>query len=209
MTTGPAFRLARAAIFAAVCVATTGLGHALMSEAVPGWAIAYAFAATTAGGWWLAARRERGAVAVTGSTVVAQLALHGLFAGAQAFVHAPAATGGMSGMAHMHHATGSMSMASPAGSEWSAGMALAHTLAALVCGLWLWRGEAAAFRVGRAITAFVFAPLRRARRAGTFAGLPKASIRSRVAYGDLPQPHRVLLRHAVSRRGPPGSPVCC
>jgi hypothetical protein len=203
MTTGPAFRLARAAIFAAVCVATTGLGHALMSEAVPGWAVAYAFAATTAGAWWLAGRRERGAPAVTGSTVVAQLALHGLFAGAQAFVHAPADADGMSGagMVHMHHA---------AGPGWSVGMALAHTLAALVCGLWLWRGEAAVFRVGRALAAFVFAPLRRARRAHAFAGTRPAPVRRGVAAGrPLPPPHRVLLRHAVSRRGPPVSPVCC
>ncbi|MFE2427775.1 hypothetical protein ACFXJ5_13615 [Streptomyces sp. NPDC059373] len=203
MTTGPAFRLARAAIFAAVCVATTGLGHALMSEAVPGWAVAYAFAATTAGAWWLASRRERGALAVTGATVVAQLALHGLFAGAQAFVDAPASADGMSGtgMAHMRHA---------AGPGWSVGMVLAHTLAALVCGLWLWRGEAAVFRVGRALAAFVFAPLRRARRAHDFAGARQAVVRRGVAAGRLLlPPHRVLLRHAVSRRGPPVAPVCC
>ncbi len=202
MTTGPAFRLARAAIFAAVCVATTALGHALMSEAVPGWAVAYAFAATTAGAWWLASRRERGALAVTGSTVVAQLALHGLFAGAQAFEHAPAAADGMSGtaMAHMHQA---------AGPGWSVGMTLAHTLAALVCGLWLWRGEAAVFRVGRALAAFVFAPLRRARRAHGIAGTRPAAVRRRVAAGPLLPPHRVLLRHAVSRRGPPVPPLCC
>ncbi|MGI3198401.1 hypothetical protein ACRJ4W_06960 [Streptomyces sp. GLT-R25] len=42
MTSGIAFRLARAAVFAAVCVVTAGLGHTLMSGAgLPWWAVGY------------------------------------------------------------------------------------------------------------------------------------------------------------------------
>ena len=47
----------------------------------------------------------------------------------------------------------------------SGGMLAAHLLAALVCGIWLWRGEAAAFRLARAAGALgvlAAAPLRRA-----------------------------------------------
>lgn len=111
MTSGPAFRLARAAVFAAVCVAAAGLGHALMLRTVPGWAVGYAFAATTAGAWWVAGRGERGASAVTGATVVAQFALHGWFSLAQAFAAAPIGTGEM---AVGHQAMDAMPMTSAA-----------------------------------------------------------------------------------------------
>ena len=83
MTTGPVSRAARAAVFAAVCVTTAALGHALMSaQPLPWWAPAAAFCATGTAAWWLAGR-ERGAITVTGSTVVAQLGLHSLFGLAQ------------------------------------------------------------------------------------------------------------------------------
>jgi hypothetical protein len=206
MTTGPAFRLARAAIFAAVCVVTTALGHALMSgDTLSGWAVGYAFAGTTAGAWWLTGRRERGALAVTGATVGAQFALHALFSASDALgMHTPTDAGNMAGM---RAASGPATLAS-AGHGWSAGMVLAHTLAALACGLWLWRGEAAVFRLGRSLAAFVYAPLRRARRVLAFAG-PLPSARPLAALGPARPLRRLLLQHVVSRRGPPGRPVCC
>lgn len=81
VTTGPGFRLARAAVFAAVCVVASALGHALMSgQTVPVWAVAFAFTATTAGAWWLTGR-ERGAFVVTGSAMAAQCVLHTVFSG--------------------------------------------------------------------------------------------------------------------------------
>ncbi|WP_369213235.1 hypothetical protein, partial [Streptomyces flavofungini] len=188
MTSGPAFRLARAAVFAAVCVVATALGHALMSGApLPWWAVAYAFAATSAAAWWLTGR-ERGAVEVTAATVTAQLALHELFGLAQR-VSAPgparmpltatspptSTSMSMGGdMAHMAHpmpsapASGHAAMPDEGVSHWimsvfghsGSGMFLAHLTAALLCALWLWRGEAAAFRTGRALAAAVFVPLR-------------------------------------------------
>ncbi|WP_258528126.1 hypothetical protein [Streptomyces sp. NBRC 110611] len=205
MTTGPGFRLARAAVFAAVCVLTTALGHVLMSEqTLPVSAMAHAFAATTAGAWWLAGR-ERGALVVTGSAMAAQLALHTAFSLSQSLTAPTPSTpmvahGGTGGMAGM---SGSMAT----GHSWSPGMALAHGLAALICGLWLWRGEAAASRLGRSLAACVFAPLRRARRSFAFPG-QASPVRPVVAFGPVRRLRAMSLRYAVLRRGPPVRPVC-
>ncbi|MET8012717.1 hypothetical protein ABZU86_10965 [Streptomyces sp. NPDC005271] len=218
MPTGSTFRLARAAVFAAVCVVVTALGHALTSGGtLPLWAMGHAFAATAAAAWWLTGR-ERGALAVTGSTVVAQLGLHVLFMlsetlsapSADAGMHHGMASGAAHGMAHdMAH------MGGPAWHEWpgwpwqgGTAMALAHLLATLISAVWLWRGEAAAFRLGRALAAAVFVPLRIALRmlgAGTVPppAWPSAPTAARRLRG-------VLLCHVIRRRGPPGrGPLPC
>ncbi|MFJ2770755.1 hypothetical protein [Streptomyces sp. NPDC087300] len=247
MTSGPAFRLARAAVFAAVCVVVTALGHALMSGApLPWWAVGYAFAATAAAAWWLTGR-ERGALTVTSATVAAQLALHELFGFAQRF-GAPAGAGGTAahggagavggmgaaggaeatgggGMDSMNHMNHAMPMPSGSGAgtapgshsgdagEWimslfghsALGMLLAHVVAALICALWLWRGEAAAFRTGRALAAALFVPLRLVLRI-LVAALPPAPPRV-GALVPVPRLRGVLLQYVVSRRGPPVLPV--
>ncbi|WP_327365204.1 hypothetical protein [Streptomyces sp. NBC_01217] len=211
MTSRPGFRLARSAIFAAVCVVTTALGHSMMSGvAPPTWAVACALAAATGGAWWLTGR-ERGASAVTGSTVATQLVLHTCFS----LLQAPTAMGsmhgmegphGMAGMESAHHAMPMSAASSWHG--WNTGMVLAHALAALVCGLWLWRGEVAAFRLGRALAAFVFAPLCRACLvlARSVPRLPPDRV---VTAPRTRRLRRSPLLHVVSRRGPPAPPVCC
>ncbi|AUA15923.1 hypothetical protein CFP59_08113 [Streptomyces malaysiensis subsp. malaysiensis] len=233
MSAGPPFRLARAAVFAAMCVVVTALGHVLMSgDTLPVWAVVAAFAGTAAGAWWVAGR-ERGALAVTGATVVAQFGLHMAFRFAETAV-APAAGsvmgGGMSGMrggmgaasmsgaatghmhdgmGHMRHGADAISSAAPSMSHlpwpWAgpggAGMATAHLLAALICGLWLWRGERAAFRLGRALAALLFVPLVLALR------ILGAGVTPPPAWPSAPavarRPRGVLLRHVILRRGPP------
>ncbi|MFD4633880.1 hypothetical protein ACFVYR_33915 [Streptomyces sp. NPDC058284] len=244
MTYGPAFRLARAAMFAAVCVVTTALGHALMSSAaLPWWAVAYAFGATVAAAWWLTGR-ERGAPTVTGATVAAQLCLHELFGLAQRLGAGPSGGGASrapalphhagDGMNHMNHpmpvsapppGTGPSTVApfSPSShsaampdqgvSHWimsvfghsGSGMFLAHVVAALVCALWLWRGEAAVFRSGRALAAALFVPLRLV-LAVLVAALPPSTLPV-GALVPVPRLRGVLLQYVVSRRGPPVLPV--
>ncbi|AZM57150.1 hypothetical protein DMA15_35145 [Streptomyces sp. WAC 01529] len=230
MTSGPAFRLARAAVFAAVCVVTTAFGHAFMSGAsLPWWAVGYAFAATSAAAWWLTGR-ERGAPTVIGATVVAQLALHELFGVAQRMSPPTVrAGGGMDGMNHMNHPMPMpmptpSSAGSPGGhaaaampdegaSHWvmsvfghsGTGMFLAHLVAALICALWLWRGEAAAFRTGRALAAALFVPLRLVLTV-LVAALPPAPPHV-GALVPVPRLRGVLLQYAVSRRGPPVLPA--
>ncbi|MDO0937741.1 hypothetical protein QQY66_40675 [Streptomyces sp. DG2A-72] len=83
----------RAAVFAAVCVLLTSLGHVMMSgTAVPWWAMV-AGAAVTGGTAWRLAGRERGPVLVGVFTVGAQVVLHASFSLAQAVVH-PQTSGG-------------------------------------------------------------------------------------------------------------------
>ncbi|MFE7974490.1 hypothetical protein [Streptomyces shenzhenensis] len=227
-------RALSAAVFAAVCVVTTALGHALMSgDPLPWWALGVAFAGTASAGWWLTGR-ERGPVTVIGVTTVAQGLLHLLFDLAHEMVHgtAPAAeaesASGMdhammfsqSGMAvHMDHSGADMTMAhsgtaatshvlpmlSAAAHQGAAAMFLAHLLAAVVCGVWLWRGETAVYRLGRALAVALFAPLRRVRR---LLGRPvpdRRSLTGRPAPDAAPASPTAsaVLRHAVVRRGPP------
>lgn len=229
MTSGPAFRLARAAVFAAVCVVATALGHALMSGApLPWWAVGYAFAATSAAAWWLTGR-ERGALAVTGATVAAQLGLHELFGLAQRVsapapaampAAVPASTAAGGSMDHTGHpmpvpvpASPHAAMPDEGVSHWimsvfghsALGMFLAHLTAALLCALWLWRGEAAVFRTGRALAAAVFVPLRLVLTA-LAVSLPPAPPHV-GALAPVPRLRGVLLQHTVSRRGPPVLPA--
>ncbi|MFB7187042.1 hypothetical protein ACFCZT_17480 [Streptomyces sp. NPDC056230] len=101
------------------------------------------------------------------------------------------AMGHMGSMAHTGHDMAGMS---------STGMLAAHVLAALVCGVWLARGERAAFQTLRAVAGWLLAPLHP------------------LLTGPLPPPRRRLRPHrglsdrlspglrcarALDRRGPP------
>lgn len=222
-----ALRPARAAVFAAVCVVTTALGHALMSgDLLPWWAVGVAFAMTASAGWWLTFR-ERGVETVVGATVVAQGSLHLLFSLAPRLVSVSGAATGAPEMADVHarhHGMAAMSQsgmlmhrpgAMGEGAEepllsvvthgGSGGMLLAHLLAAVACGVWLWRGEAAVHRIGRALAAALFAPLRRVCRA-LFRTVAWRELPLRRAAVSGPERQRTTpaeLRHAVVRRGPP------
>ncbi|MEU3161123.1 hypothetical protein ACPCAJ_32150 [Streptomyces griseoincarnatus] len=216
------------AVAAGLCVATTALGHALMSgDLLPWWTLALGFTGTASGAWWLTGR-ERGAATVVGATALAQALLHLLFDVAHTLVRGPA--GPSAGMDHtmtfshagmampmghpmpvtaMPHAGTSGAPVSPLESvlarQGSLGMVLAHLLAAVVCGLWLWRGEAAAHRLGRALAVTLFAPLRRARRllARTDCGGRAPVVRWLHGWTEAFPAASTVLRHAVVRRGPP------
>ncbi|NGO13257.1 hypothetical protein G5C60_38100 [Streptomyces sp. HC44] len=210
----------RAAVFAAVCVVTAALGHALMAGAtLPWWTVAYAFAGTTAAAWWLTGR-ERGALLVTGATVVAQMGLHqlfGLIQSAPSSVSLDSMSLGSMDMGHTHtHPMTSESTSESANSlvmGGDVGMFAAHVLAALVCGVWLWRGEEAAFRTGRAFAyrtgralgAALFEPLRRALRVPP-ALRPPAPARAGV-FAPVRRLRGALLQYVVARRGPPVLPA--
>ncbi|MFG2466201.1 hypothetical protein ACGFXB_12230 [Streptomyces canus] len=226
---GVGLRPLRAGVFAAVCVVTTAFGHALMSgDPLPWWALGAAFAGAAGVAWWLT-RRERGAMTVIGATALAQGLLHLWFDLAHTLARGPAGGAGAEAAPGMHHAMSlsppgtalhmahsgaagmEMDAVTPAASvlaqQGSAGMFLAHLLAAVVCGLWLWRGEAAAHRLGRAVAVMLLAPLRRLRRvlAGTVPGRRVRVVRRAGAAERAAPTAAVVLRHAVVRRGPPGA----
>ncbi|WFB10839.1 hypothetical protein LRS74_30180 [Streptomyces sp. LX-29] len=223
MTMRTALRAIRAAIFAAVCTLTAALGHVLASGASVSWfSLASAFLVTAVAAWWLAGR-ERGVLMVTGATVAAQMGLHFLFrllqpeeeTGAPVPAHAHhhhQAAQAAHGAHHVHAGTGippdAFGLSALCQCHCAVGMLLLHALAALVCGLWLWRGEAAAFRLGRCLFAAVFVPLRLVLLA--VAGAPSRRFRA-FAMGARPvrRLRGALLQHALSRRGPPAFVAFC
>ncbi|MFC0849924.1 MULTISPECIES: hypothetical protein [Streptomyces] len=205
MTAGDSCRTVRAAMFAALCVLLTALGHVLMSQApVPWWALGCGFVATGATAWALAGR-ERRFGPVVAFAVGAQAVLHETFSWAQATARPAMApmdmpmsgmsTGHMSHMGSMGHDMAGM----PLGMS-SSGMLAAHLLAALLCGLWLAHGERAAFRILRAFAGWLFAPL----RPTLLSAAPPRAPRPRARRDrTVRAPRQLFLVHAITSRGPP------
>ncbi|MEU0358458.1 hypothetical protein [Streptomyces cyaneofuscatus] len=207
MGAGTALRLVRTALFAVVCVAVSGLGHALMSGGPLPLPPLLAVLVPVAAAGWLLARRRRNAPVTVSAHVLGQLGLHAYFTAY--------ATGGA------HHAHGAMPHATHAGpagdvshrmellaafdaSVFTTGMAASHAVAGLICGWWLWRGEVALARLGRCLAYVVRTPLRTAWRlwsATPHDGLSSPRPRTRRRPGRRLQD--LLALHAISRRGPP------
>lgn len=239
MSENPApLRATRAALFAAVCVALGAVGHAHMSGAdVPAAGLLAAFG-VTAGLAWLGAGRRRGPVGITAAVLAVQGVLHLVFSGSQA-ARTPPATAPGHAHVHHHGAAGTTGMPGPAdgvadaagmadlGSAAGAGavdgvagmvataghggfgMVVAHVLAGLFCALWLARGEAAVFRLARALGS---AALHTARPLARAVALVRARVipvpappARRPAYVRPRRLRGAVHAHAVLRRGPPGS----
>lgn len=79
MGAGTALRLARTALFAVVCVAVSGLGHALMSGGPLPLPPLLAVLVPVAAAGWLLARRDRNAPVTVSAHVLGQLGLHAYF----------------------------------------------------------------------------------------------------------------------------------
>ncbi|MFI9250222.1 hypothetical protein [Streptomyces sp. NPDC053069] len=193
MSASPAVRALRAAVFAAVCVLLAAAGHGLAMGAMPPlWADAAGFLAVFALGWVLGGR-ERSLPGIGAATLLTQAGLHlGFDAARPGFgtAHMAAMPGHTMAAMHTHaqvtaHLTGHATAA--------------HVLAALAASWWLRRGEAALWSLLRRAATLV---------PGLFAwwrGSPlpaPAGAAPRVPVAPAP-PRPALLRHAVSRRGPP------
>ncbi|MFF8829151.1 hypothetical protein [Streptomyces sp. NPDC015131] len=200
----------------------------MSAHPVPAGALVLAFAVTTALAW-LAAGRRRGAGFIGTGLLAVQGVLHLTFLGGghhgrpPGTPHAmPAGTAhavpaGSHGMAHPPapgvavtapaHGPGSeaadLVMALTGGA--SAGMVAAHLLAAAVCAVWLARGEAAFFRLARALGALAFTPLRLLLTALVL--LPEPPRPPRPRPRDARRHQGRALAHALSRRGPPALAV--
>jgi hypothetical protein len=206
-------------VFAAVCVVLAALGHVMMSgDHVPLPTLLAGWAATGAAGWCLAGR-ERGLRLVVTVAVAVQTALHSAFSlgpptaaasgsgSGSDTMDMPSMSHGVGSMSHgMSHGMSPESMDSVAphlvhvpGGDSSLGMLAAHLLAALLCGLWLGHGERAVFRLLRAVGSRLAAPLRL-----LFALIapPPPPVRERRRPSHR-TPHRLLLVHAITTRGPP------
>ncbi|MFF8410355.1 hypothetical protein [Streptomyces omiyaensis] len=216
-------RALRAALFAVVCVALAAVGHSSVSaHSLDPLGVLVALAAT-GGVAWCAAGRRRGPAACAGGTLVAQGVLHLAFsltgahspaAGPAAATAHPAAHGGHAAQA-AHGGPADPSDAVAAGDGLAAllgpvagggpGMLAVHLLAALVCGLWLARGEAAFFALAEA----ALTPLRHllAVPLGPLAAPADPCRPVRRPRRNARRPHVVVLAHVLSRRGPPRPPV--
>lgn len=175
-----ASRLARAAVFAAVCGIVSVGGHILAGGApvatptlLVGMAGAFVLALALN-------RHERGPEVVVTATVGAQVLLHELFARS-----APAA------VTHADHTHGSMP---------GVGMFVAHLVVAVVTGWWLYRGESAVWLMLRL---WNMAPLPKLRR--LLAGVVEpVSLPVRVVLVAETTAYRgPELARAIRRRGPP------
>jgi multidrug transporter EmrE-like cation transporter len=183
-----AVRVLRAAVFAVACVTLAAAAHRLaMGGAPPLWADGWGFLGVLAVACPLCGR-ERSLAAIGGAMTVVQVTLHIAFNAALA-----------------HQAVMSMpGMGTPVRQgvhPLTAHAAAAHLLAALAASWWLRRGEAAFWSLLRRRAAMLVPALTAwwsAHRV-LVPGMPcPAGRRLR-----LPPAARPLLRHALSRRGPP------
>ncbi|MDF3302058.1 hypothetical protein [Streptomyces tropicalis] len=210
MSASPAVRGLRAGVFAAVCVLLAAAGHGLsMGDMPPLWADGAGFLGVFAAGWLLGGR-ERTLPGIGAAMLATQALLHLAFDAAQA--HAAAAGPGvpgtvmraaMAGMPGMAGAPGGAALAQAAAGHphtLPPHAAAAHVLAALVASWWLRRGEAALWSLLRRAVACVPGLVAWWRPAPP---LPRST--PAAAHGAAPAlpPRQLLLRHAVSRRGPP------
>lgn len=199
MSASPAVRGLRAVVFAAVCVLLAAAGHGLAMGATPPlWADAAGFLAVFALGAVLGGR-ERSLPGIGAAMLLTQAGLHLGFDAART---GPGGVGmaAMPGhtMAAMHPHAAAHVTAYP---QLTGHATAAHLLAALAASWWLRRGEAALWSLLRRAATLVSGLSAWWR--GTPLPAPADADRRVPAAPEAPRP--ALLRHAVSRRGPPCS----
>lgn len=213
MTAAPSVRALRAAVFAALCVLLAAGGHALATgTAPPVWMQAAGFVPLFGAGCLLGGR-ERSLAAIGTATLTAQGGLHLAFDAVHP--HTGALTSAIHGMQGMHGMAAMPALHTMGAMPAVHGMRMAHTHAlaphatiahlgaAVVLTWWLRRGEAAVWSLLRRAAAFVpgLAAWWQVRGGAWRVRAAPDPVRP-SADGPRP-PRRLLLRHAVQRRGPP------
>ncbi|RBQ19990.1 MFS transporter [Spongiactinospora rosea] len=179
-------RLARAAVFAVVCVMVSVGGHAFAGGGLVAPGMLAAGAAGAFALAWVLSGRERGLGVVLGATTAAQVVLHELFDRTPYPADPPPAPLIVPG--EWHHYPG-------------AGMTAAHLVVALLTGWWLYRGESALWLMAR-LWGMPVPPV-----PGRFAlavPCPEAGPVRRAVPSDTPAPFGALdVAAPIHRRGPP------
>ncbi|MCG5213012.1 MFS transporter [Streptosporangium sp. KLBMP 9127] len=171
------FRIARATVFAVVCVGLSVTVHLFAGGSVSapsaavGLALAFAMASAAAG-------RERSPAVILPLLTCLQAVLHVLFS----LAHAPSPA-----MAAEHVHSGLVP---------GLGMLIMHGWAVGLTGLWLARGESVLWTVVRRL-------LVRLRRVLLVVAVPEGPPFLAVSAAEPDAPRSAVLRHAVHRRGPP------
>jgi hypothetical protein len=216
----PRLRVARAALFAALCVTLSSTSHVLMArEPLPLTAVVGAYAAVFALAFLLGGRRERGFWQIAGLMVPLELAVDTLFTSGQRACYGPSGGPVTGSWRSFHEAIACHGgqvggrlptvSAAPAAAQMPSSalpwlLLALHVVVGLLASWWLRRGEAALHRVLRSVAAAAFRPLlfavAAARTAGTAASRRLRPAGARTAAEALSA--RPLL-HSVLRRGPP------
>lgn len=196
------FRLVRAGVFAAVCVALSQFGHDLVAaRPAPPWAGWTALAALSGLGYCLADRR-RPPWWILLAVQIAQVCLHVWFN-----CCTPDGPGQVTVPMQMRdgvmHAAGGM--AAPHGAGMSLYMFAAHALAGALAAVWLYAGERALWRGLGVVAEFLVDRTLRVPALLANTGLPDGSGPPHVGSSgeDEPAPAATILRHVLLRRGPP------
>lgn len=212
-TTTTQLRLVRAALFTALCVTLSATSHVLLSQdPLPSAMLAVAAVGVFAAAFLLAGR-ERAFWQIAALLIPVELAVDFLFTKGQDSCYG--ASGGplagswrsVTGFVCGDPATAATAVELPGGfvSPWL--LLAAHVLVGLLATWWLRRGEAAAHRLLRTLTAYAAAPLRL-----VFAAVPATPEIASPARRDgqvFPSPAEEAFRHSVVRRGPPcPAPAC-
>lgn len=170
----------RAAVFAALCVTLAAAGHRMAGHPPPaGWSVGTGFAVVLALTVPLCGR-ERLLPEICGAMAVTQLGLHLYF----------------------DASTPRTSMAVMTDHRDDTRMFAAHLAAAMVAAWWLRCGEAAVWSLLRQAATLLPRPRLRWPEATAPEGQPPQACRRRRE-GHEKSTRRLLLRHTVSRRGPP------
>ncbi|WP_327120479.1 hypothetical protein OHB12_16505 [Nocardia sp. NBC_01730] len=183
-------RTARALLFAGIGVSLSALGHAATAgHSVPLSALVLAFAATGSVAWALA-DRQRGFSAIGGGLAVMQAVLHLWF--------------GVASISSEHDSSHGAAAESPVVHGGPGTMVAAHAAAAMVCAVWLWRGEVVLFALLAALYARTLAPLLLVLVHSSVDSNPRIPVQidHRTAI-----PRAGVLRHVMARRGPPVAAV--
>jgi hypothetical protein len=196
MSPEPALRSTRATVFAAVCMILATAGHAAAAHAaVAPWAIGAGFAGVLVVAWALTGA-ERSLATILGGLLGGQFMLHSLFMSA-------AGHRSVGGGAMVHDSMHVVTASSGSG-DGGAAMTFAHVAAAVVSAWWLRRGERAVWSLARRAAALAARPFRALLR--LLGSTPLARVAVPVfppCFVAYPGSGGLLLRHSVTRRGPP------
>ncbi|WP_329408094.1 hypothetical protein OG563_38070 [Nocardia vinacea] len=183
----PHLRAIRAAVFAAIGVLLSAVGHAAASgHSVSSSALVVAFAATGAVAWAVA-DRQRGIIAIGGGLLVMETVLHLWF--------------GIFAVSNGHHSSHAAAVSGPAMHAGPLAMIAGHAVAAMVCAVWLWCGERVLFALLGALYSRILVPLLLVL---VHPLVDDAAVGVRTVFDRVAVPRRgVVLRHVLARRGPP------
>ena len=218
----PLLAVLRALVFTMLAVTVSSGTHVLMTSVPRPWPTVLGAAAASFALALLLGRRERSYPAIAALLVPLELGLDTLFTDGQASCYRITGQGPLLGPWHSVNtlfcgSSDPVTLPHGTGGGFAPWLILAaHLLIGLLAAWWLSQGEAAAFRLLRAVGALMLLPATPLLRALRLALAALASGRRPPSPYRRPPPRidaagRPRLRHTLARRGPPPVPraACC